>query len=88
MINLSIQGEVVHQRFLPHAEMARERVKPRKQKALFIQLGYCLTQLWCVCVVQVYPTLWGQNVPTYMGIYEILVLVGSFFVPMRKTACK
>lgn len=23
----------------------------------------------CVCVVQVYPTLWGQNVPTIPDIF-------------------
>jgi len=37
----------------------------------------------CVCVVQINPTLRGQNIPTKMAISEILLLVGTFLVPMR-----
>ncbi len=40
----------------------------------------------CVCVVQVYPTLWGQNVPTTMAISKILVRVGTFFGPHEETS--
>ncbi len=39
-----------------------------------------------VCVVQVYPTLWGQNVPTTMAISKILVRVGTFFGPHEETS--
>jgi len=35
----------------------------------------------CVWVCVVYPILWGQNVPTKMAIFEILVFVGEFFGP-------
>ncbi len=39
-----------------------------------------------VCVVQVNPTLWGQNVPTTMAISKILVRVGTFFGPHEETS--
>jgi len=41
-----------------------------------------------VCVFLVKLTLRGQNVPTKREISYILVLVGTFLVPMRKSACK
>jgi len=39
-----------------------------------------------VCVVLVNSMLWGQNVPSKMAISKIIDLVGTFLVPMRKTA--
>ncbi len=46
----------------------------------------CVRMRACVCVVQVYPTLWGQNVPTTMAISKILVRVGTFFGPHEETS--
>ncbi len=46
----------------------------------------CVVCVVCVCVVQVYPTLWGQNVPTTMAISKILVRVGTFFGPHEETS--
>jgi len=38
----------------------------------------------CVCVVQVYPMLWGQNIPTKTAISKIFDLEGTFFGPREK----
>ncbi len=46
----------------------------------------CVCVCVCVGVVQVYPTLWGQNVPTTMAISKILVRVGKFFGPHEETS--
>ncbi len=50
----------------------------------------CVRESVCVCarvcVVQVNPTLWGQNVPTRMAISKILVRVGTFFGPHEETS--
>ncbi len=50
----------------------------------FLSMHICI--FVCVCVVQVNPTLWGQNVPTRMAISKILVRVGTFFGPHEETS--
>lgn len=38
-----------------------------------------------VCLVHVYPKLWGQNVPAKMAIYNIFVLTGTVFGPHEES---
>ncbi len=53
---------------------------------------FCLHYKWFVldnnhyfvCVVQINPMLWGQNVPTKKAVSEILDLVGYFFFYDKK----
>ncbi len=55
-------------------------------EALFVES--CVILCVCVCVVLVFPTLWGSNVPTSIVIPVNVDLVMTFLVPMRKQAYK